>query len=403
MARLSALIGSFESGAFALACARSLRREWLRGGRPLRELELVVVDDASPSDQEPWLARAQAEGAQVVRRGTCGGYAAAILSALERTHGAADDVVAVLNADVLFLPGALDPLLSVLERHAGLAAVAPRTFADPAGAFELPPQELPTPANELSAQAAALAPALARARADARTRRALRAWSATQPYLAPMLSGACLFLRREWIARAGGLLDARFPLYFEDTDLCRRLRAAGGRLAVVPRARIVHFWARSTGLGEDFERRAAASFRRSRRLYLERWHTCAAADAVERGEELIARAARRDGPIHAFEDLGALHSWPVLALDRPERFVLELGLGPTLPLAAGALGDGSHWPVPQAAWEWLHPARYFARALERSSLAVLGAWTFERRSPARSDPCELELEEAERGRSLQAA
>ena len=41
-------------------------------------------------------------------------------------------------------------------------------FADPACALELPPQELPTPASELGAQAAALLPALARRRADDR-------------------------------------------------------------------------------------------------------------------------------------------------------------------------------------------------------------------------------------------
>jgi hypothetical protein len=31
--RLAALIASFESGAFALACARSVRRDWLAAGR----------------------------------------------------------------------------------------------------------------------------------------------------------------------------------------------------------------------------------------------------------------------------------------------------------------------------------------------------------------------------------
>jgi GT2 family glycosyltransferase len=395
--RLAALIANFESGAFALACARSVRRDWLASGRDARDLELVVADDASPSDQKAWLERAREEGAFVVERPERGGYAAAMASALERTSGGPADVVAALNADVLVLPGALDALLGALQRDPQLAAVAPRAFATPSCALELPPQELPTPASELCAQAASLSPKHSLARSLARTRRALRAWNAASPYAAPMLSGACLLLRRAWIERAGGLFDARFPLYFEDTDLCRRLTVAGGQLAVVPGARIVHFWARSTGLGEDFERRAAERWRASRRLYLERWHSRAAADAVERGEALLAGTPGRDAPIHAFADLGAVDAPPVLELARPARFVLELGLGPTLPLAAGSIRACSSWQMPGEGWDWLHSARYFARALELPTLAPLGAWSFDKRAPSRCDPCELEPREAARG------
>jgi GT2 family glycosyltransferase len=401
--RLAALIANFESGAFALACARSVRRDWLGCGRDERDLEVVIADDASPSDQGKWLDRARNEGALVIQRSERGGYAAAITSALERTRGGPTDTVAVLNADVLMLPGSIDELLSSLERQPQGAAVAPRAFATPACALELPPQELPTPALQFGAQAASLSPKHAVARASLRTRRALHAWSATGPYRASMLSGACLFLRRAWIERAGGLLDARYPLYFEDTDLCRRLAAAGGELAVVPAARIVHFWARSTGLGADFEQRAAERWRASRRLYLERWHSRAAADAVELGERLLAGAPGRDAPIHAFADLGAPNVPPRLELRRTTRFVVELGLGPALPLAAGALGEGEHWQLPSTAWEWLHPARYFARALALPSLGLLGAWSFEKRAPSRCDPCELDLEEVAHGRARLAA
>jgi len=403
MVRLAALVPSYECGAFALAASRCVQREWVRSGRPASDLEVVVVDDASPSDQGPWLARAQAEGVRVVRRAQRGGYAAASLSALACTHGEADDAVALLNADVLLTPGALEPLLAALARDPGLGAVAPRAFADPACTLELPPQELPTPADELGAQLAALCPALARRRAAARLERALRAWSAESPYEASMLSGACLVLRREWIERSGGLLDARYPLYFEDTDLCRRLRAAGARLAVVPDSRIVHFWARSTGLGEVFERRAAERFRVSRRRYLERWHGPSAADAVETGERLLVGAPGRDAPIHHFTGLGAVDAPPLFELDRPARFVLQIGLSPTLGLAAGALSEGARWTPTPSSWEWLHPARYFARALDRGSRTLLGAWSFDKRSPARDDPQRLDLEDLDAGGELDAA
>jgi GT2 family glycosyltransferase len=378
--RLSALIANFESGAHALACARSLGNEWRRTGRAAGELEIVVCDDASSGDQNEWLARLQSEGCRVLRRSERGGYAAAIGSALAVTRGGPDDVVAVLNADLLFLPGSLGPCLAALAANPQLGAVAPRTFADPLCALEMPPQELPTPSGELAAWIAAADPQRAREQAERRTRAALAFWSARGLRAADMLSGACLFLRRHWIERLGTLLDVRFPLYFEDTDLCRRLSALGADLAHCCEADVVHFWARSTGVGADFEARAAQRFHASRRLYFERWH----AGASLPSSESFANGAP-PVRLHDYADLGELDAPPRLELARSASFLIEVGLAPNLGLAAGALGRGPGWQLPAASWEWLHGARYFARALERDTLELLGAWTFLKTAAARSD------------------
>ena len=52
-------------------------------------------------------------------------------------------------------------------------------------------------------------------------------------------SAACLLLRREAFEAVGGF-DEAFFLYFEDTDLCLRLKQAGYTLAYASRARAVH-------------------------------------------------------------------------------------------------------------------------------------------------------------------
>lgn len=53
------------------------------------------------------------------------------------------------------------------------------------------------------------------------------------------VSGACLALGRDAFAQAGGFPEHYF-LYHEDVDLSLRLRLAGGRLGVEPRARVDH-------------------------------------------------------------------------------------------------------------------------------------------------------------------
>ena len=53
------------------------------------------------------------------------------------------------------------------------------------------------------------------------------------------LSGASLLLRLDALATVGDF-DERFFLYWEDTDLCFRLRAAGWRLAIAEKSHVRH-------------------------------------------------------------------------------------------------------------------------------------------------------------------
>jgi len=59
------------------------------------------------------------------------------------------------------------------------------------------------------------------------------------PREVPFASGCALLVARAAWERAG-LLDERCFLYFEDADLCFRIRRAGWRVLIVPRARVVH-------------------------------------------------------------------------------------------------------------------------------------------------------------------
>ncbi|MGF1526806.1 MAG: glycosyltransferase family 2 protein [Candidatus Competibacterales bacterium] len=55
----------------------------------------------------------------------------------------------------------------------------------------------------------------------------------------PLTGGCFMLMRRTAFQRLGGFAEAFF-LYFEDYDLCLRLRAQGGKIAYVPQVTIVH-------------------------------------------------------------------------------------------------------------------------------------------------------------------
>lgn len=77
------------------------------------------------------------------------------------------------------------------------------------------------------------------------------------------VSGACMLARRDALERVGGF-DSRYFLYWEDADLCRRLRALGYRVRYVPRALAVHRVGQSSRTARESSIRA---FHESAYLY----------------------------------------------------------------------------------------------------------------------------------------
>lgn len=77
------------------------------------------------------------------------------------------------------------------------------------------------------------------------------------------VSGACLLVRRDVFDRVGGF-DERFFLYWEDADLCRRIRSAGFATRYCPAARVEHTVGQSSRTARVLALRA---FHRSAYLY----------------------------------------------------------------------------------------------------------------------------------------
>ena len=61
----------------------------------------------------------------------------------------------------------------------------------------------------------------------------------SEPFSPDWVAGMFLAFRREAFAAVDGF-DERYFLYYEDVDLCRRLRASGFDVRLVPGARVTH-------------------------------------------------------------------------------------------------------------------------------------------------------------------
>jgi N-acetylglucosaminyl-diphospho-decaprenol L-rhamnosyltransferase len=159
------------------------------------------------------------------------------------------EFVLIANPDVVLEPGALDELLAALARWPRAGSVGPLIY---------------TPDGKIYPSARAL-PSLGRGIGHALCgwwwpnnpwTRAYRKEEG-RPEEGPVgwLSGSCLLVRRAAFDGIGGF-DPGYFMYFEDTDLGRRLGAAGWLNVYVPTATVHHFGGHSTSRHSDVMVRA---------------------------------------------------------------------------------------------------------------------------------------------------
>lgn len=151
----------------------------------------------------------------------------------------------ILNDDTLLDLGAVAALVAVADAHLSVGALGPQ-IRGVDGAEQQSYFPFPTLRGEVALSLS-----------QPRSRRGLqRGW----------LNGSCVLFRAAALETIG-VLDDRFFLFFEDTDISHRLWSAGWCVAVTPRARIVHLEHQTVtqpGLGSTMERQML----RSRYLYM---------------------------------------------------------------------------------------------------------------------------------------
>ena len=197
--------------------------------------EAVVVDNAS-SDGSADVVQAFAPQARVIRNAENVGFARGVNQGLAATSA---PVVLIMNPDCRLVAGAIGVLKVALSRHERCALVGPRIY-NPDGTIQGSARGDPDMLTGLFGRAQLLRRLLPRsaiARRNVVVDEAIRSGEESMPV--DWLSGACLLARRDALARVGGF-DERYFLYWEDADLCRRLRVHGDHVRYVPGAKAVH-------------------------------------------------------------------------------------------------------------------------------------------------------------------
>lgn len=185
-------------------------------------VEIIVVDNPSPSSPAVDAVLAGHPGVRLIRPSRNVGFAAGMNAGLRAATG---ERVLLTEDDLLLEPGALAALGAHLDANPSCGLCAGLMLNHAAGTVRAAGMQLDLGGVYRQALLRADAPDPGPGGA---------------PVLVDAVPGAGVFGRRTELIGAGGFREDYF-MYYEDVELCLRLRRMGLTIAVVPAARMRHF------------------------------------------------------------------------------------------------------------------------------------------------------------------
>jgi hypothetical protein len=223
---VSVVIVNFQSASVVPECIRYVLRSGLD-----RSLEILLVDN-SPGDGCVEAVRAEFPEVRILSPGENVGYGRGNNLGFEAARG---DYVVVLNPDAFVAGDAIQRAIAFLEAHTE-AGVVGGQLVGLDGTCHPSARMYPTVLDRLFVLSG-LAARYPRSRLFGRVDNTW--WDHSAPRVVDWVIGAFMVMRAADIRAIGGF-DPRFFLYFEEWDLCRRLRDRGLPAWFLPDVRIRH-------------------------------------------------------------------------------------------------------------------------------------------------------------------
>jgi N-acetylglucosaminyl-diphospho-decaprenol L-rhamnosyltransferase len=242
--KFSVVIVNYASWPLTLRCVESL---YATG---YEDFEVVVVDNDEPGPPEiPYPVR-------LIRNKDNLGFARACNQGIAASAG---DLLVLINPDSVVEESFFERVQGFFEDNPSVGIVGPRiVYSD--GQLQLTARRELSVVSGLLGRTSLLTrlfpeSSLVRSQFPAVT-------ELTVPTAVDWVAGACMVVRRRTLD-AVGPLDQRFFMYFEDADLCRRVREAGWSVYYLPQVEVVH----QAGGSTDSRPRAIWDLHKSAFLY----------------------------------------------------------------------------------------------------------------------------------------
>lgn len=224
---LSIIIVTFNTGALLKNCLESI----FKNVRNI-SFEVIVVDNNS-ADSTSEMVKEEFSRVKLIENRENLGFARANNQGARIAQG---KYLLFLNSDTIVKGESLDKVVEYLDKHPKIAVLGPKLIL-PDGSEQLwaygPEMTLwQVIKNHLKRPSFIHRPSLR------------KRGGGSSIIQTDWVSGAALFVRRDIFEKVRGF-DENFFMYFEDQDLCKRVRGLGYEVAYWPEAEIIHLGGKS--------------------------------------------------------------------------------------------------------------------------------------------------------------
>jgi GT2 family glycosyltransferase len=231
---ISIVIVNWNAGSLLEQCIRSLERH-------AGDSEIIVVDNGSDDGSLDFLSRTHPP-VRLQQNETNPGFAAANNTGWKMSGG---DPVLFLNPDTECTEGAIQALHATMLAGRDVWAVG-GALASPSGRHQsgFNVRAFPT-VGSVAAEMLMMDEIWPWNPWTSRYR--MSRWDLRSVCEVNQPAAACLMVRRSALESLDGFDESFYPAWFEDVDLCRRIRNGGGRILFQPAAHFLHHGGFSLG------------------------------------------------------------------------------------------------------------------------------------------------------------
>ena len=231
--KLSIIIVSWNVGEDLLRCLESIKVN-----RLCERFETIVIDNGSTDGTVETVKKSFPE-VVIIANDENRGFAAANNQGIIQSKG---EYVLLLNPDTIVHSGALDTLISFMDSHPDVGVCGPKLLKED-GSIQRSVRRLPTFRAVLYRHTIFKLIGLFRSQYNKWMMKDF-AYDCQKEVF--QLMGAALLIRQSVIDEVG-LMDETFFMYYEEVDLCYRIKRAGWRIVFIPEAVITHLGGKSAG------------------------------------------------------------------------------------------------------------------------------------------------------------
>ncbi len=239
---LSVIIVTYNSQDFIGECLRSVKQAIEKA--QIREglgVEIIVVDNAS-TDGTVEIVR-QFEDVRIIRNAQNLGFAAGVNRGAKAAQG---DWLLLLNPDCLVDGNAILALVEFIQNCSDEVAIVGLQLLNPDGTLQPSGRRFPKVWEFVLALLGF---------SRWMEVRWFEGRDFTKVQEVDEVSGAALAISRNAFEQVGGM-DEGFFLFFEELDLCRRVKAKGMKVVYLPDAKVKHLWGASVKRVPEIARKA---------------------------------------------------------------------------------------------------------------------------------------------------